>query len=297
VKPKDILTALQATPLKLQPGDKVWIVSAEGLKPRDVRASHAAEDALRRVVSQRDKATLVESTAPALAALLDSYETKPFAEIPDQDLIKAARTAGATKLVLYYAKSLAAPGPGAPPFLPPPQAEESMSLEIRVMDVASGKEIAAAELSTAPAAPAAQAASERAYPLRVTDPEYISRPDVPKVKKDPNLLGRRYRAFTRFSDELGPQGLYDNPGYQAWTRTNDQLGPFPFYSGDSTLMIVTTTPPNARVFVNGQDAALTPCWLPLEEGDKVVIVKDGFINEEFRVPVERQAFHIDLRPR
>ena len=131
----------------------------------------------------------------------------------------------------------------------------------------------------------------------MTDPEYVSRPDVTKPKKESDLLGRRYRAFTRFSDELGPQGLYDNPGYQEWTRTNDQLGPFPFYTGEPTLLMITTTPPNARVFVNGQDTALSPCWLPLEEGDKVVIVKEGFINEELRVPAERQTFHIDLRPR
>ena len=298
-KPKDILTMLQAAPLKLQGGDKVWVVSAEGYKPRDVRATHIADEALRRVVAERDKATVINGNVPVLAVVLERYQTAALAEIPDEDLIKAARTAGVTKVLVFKATSLAAPAPGAPPFLPPPSGEEPMSVVARVIDVASGKVTAVAEVRTTPAPPVAESevSTKREYPLRVTDPEYISRPDVQKPKKDSNLLGRRFRAYTRFNDNLGPQGLYDNPGYQEWTRTNDQLGPFPFYSGDATLMMITTTPPSARVFVNGMDTALTPCWLSLEEGDKVVLVKEGFIQEEFRVPADRQAFHIDLRPR
>jgi hypothetical protein len=120
---------------------------------------------------------------------------------------------------------------------------------------------------------------------------------VPNPVQESNLFGRRYRAFTRLSDKLGPEGLYDDQGYQEWTRINDQIGPEPFYSAEPTLMIITTTPTSARVFVNGMDCDVTPCWLPLEEGDKVVITKQGFIQEEFVVPEQRRTIHIDLRPR
>jgi len=165
-----------------------------------------------------------------------------------------------------------------------------------VIEVASGKVIAAVEANTAPAPVAAEAVSEtRAYPLRVTDPEYVSRPDVPKPKPESDLLGRRFRAYTRVNDQIGPEGLYNNPDYQNLTRFSDEVSPFPFYSGDSTMVMITTTPPNARVFVNTQDTALTPCWLPLEEGDKVVLYKEGYIQEEFRVPAKRGAIHINLR--
>lgn len=295
-KPKDIFSAFQTVALKIQSGDKVWVVSTEGKKPRDVRATHFAEEALRRIVTQRDKATLVESTTPALTALLELYLMKPLEEIPESDLVTAARTAGVTKILCFRARSVAPPEAVSPPFVTTTVTEEPMCVEARTIDVASGKVVAVAQVSTAPA-PVAEPRAARAYPFRITDPQYRSRPDVPKPKEDANLLGRRFRAFTKFNDQLGPDLLYNNPDYDAWCRKNDQLGPFPFYSAEPTFMLITSTPPNARVFVNNQDKALTPCWLPLEEGDHVVIFKEGYIQEEFRVPAKRQAFHVDLRPR
>ena len=294
-RPKDIFSALQNASLKLQPGDKVWVVSAEGYKARDVRDTRAAEDAFRRIVTQRDKATVVAGNLPALAAVLERYQTETAALITDDDLVKAARTAGVTKVIVFKAVGLAPTEAGAP-FIAPTAAENPMSVEARVIDVASGKVIAAVEAGTAPAPVAAEAASgTRAYPLRVTDPEYVSRPDVPKAKPESDLLGRRFRAYTRVNDQIGPAGLYNNPDYQNLTRFSDEVSPFPFYSGDSTMFMITTTPPNARVFVNTQDTALTPCWLPLEEGDKIVLYKEGYIQEEFRVPAKRGAIHVNLR--
>jgi hypothetical protein len=260
-----------------------------------VRDTHAAKDALRRIATERDKTTVVPGNLPALAALLDRHEAESAALITDDDLIKAARAAGVTKVVVFKATGLALAEAGTP-FIAPKEAEGPMAVEARVLDVASGKVIAAAAANTAPAPAAAEApAGTRAYPLRVTDPEYISRPDVPPAKPEQNLLGRRFRAYTRVNDEIGPQGLYDNADYQNLTRFSDEVSPFPLYSADSTMMMITTTPPNARVFVDNQDTALTPCWLPLEEGQKVVLYKEGYIQEEFRVPAKRGAIHINLR--
>ncbi len=288
-KDKGVLASLQSVPLKLQAGDKVWVVPAEGLKPRDARVVRNAEEALRRLVVQRDKAVLLDGSAPPLAETLSQFQARPAAEIPDADLVAAARKAGATKVVVFRAVA-------APP------ADEPAALIIRTLDASSGNVLAVAEVGSKPPAAAAPEAaapvqSGRAYPLRITDPEYVSRPDVAPAKQESKLFGRRWRAFSRFSDAVGPQGLYDDQNYQAWTRANDQLGPFPFYDVDTSQVIITTTPPNARVFVNEMDRGLTPCWLPIEYGDKVVLVKEGYIAEEFRVPEKKSSIHVDLRPR
>jgi hypothetical protein len=284
------------SPLKLHRRDKVWIVSGEGKYPRDVRASHEVDEVLRVFVTQREKASLVESIEPPLVAVLDMYQTR--SELPYNDMVLAARTVGATKILVCWATSFGAPSSSRAPFLPPTSDGQTIGCEVRLIDVATGNVTAVAEIAQTPPDTEALLEKEAAkYDPKRKGPGFSPPDTAPTPKPEPDKLGRAWRKLSRFSDAVGPQGIYDDSNYEKFMRGTEDIGsPFPVYTGDSTMLVITSTPSNARVYVNGSDMGLTPCWLPLEEGQKVVILKDGYFPEKFRVGVERRALHFDLRP-
>jgi len=299
--------SIDTTKLQIFPTDKVWVVNIQGGKNTDEVFQATLEDALISALTGYQKCAVVERDTDIVRNLYLEHQESKDLDIKDDTLVKTGKLLNADKILAYRIMKVEKKGFNIlekafqTAFFMIESREVKrvrLALHLRVIDVVSGGILASGFV---------EESEENAlfydnpYPARTVGPissgryqGYAGGQKADSVTR----IGRAYRAYSNLSDDIGPQGIYQNRDWDEWARKNSyDLGPDILYSAGHSNIMLTSTPTNARVYVDGIEVGRTPMYFTQEMGDKISVYKIGYLVEELTVPPDRSAFHIILRPR
>ncbi|NOZ23878.1 MAG: PEGA domain-containing protein [Planctomycetes bacterium] len=299
--------SIDTTKLQIFPTDKVWIVNIQGGKNTDEVFQATLEDALISALTAYQKCAVVERDTDIVRNLYLEHQESKDLDIKDDTLVKTGKLLNADKILAYRIMKVEKKGfnilekafQTAFFMIEPSEIKRvRLALHLRVIDVASGAILASGFVEESEDN---SLFYDNPYPARTVGPissgryqGYSGNQKVDSVTK----IGRAYRTYSNLSDNLGPHGLYKNRDWDEWSRENSyKLGPDILYDATFSNILLTTTPSNARVYVDGVEVGKTPMYFSQEMGEKITVYKIGYLLEEFTVPPDRSAFHIILRPR
>ncbi|MEW6357052.1 MAG: PEGA domain-containing protein [Planctomycetota bacterium] len=299
--------SIDTAKLQIFPTDKVWVVNIQGGKNTDEVFQATLEDALISALTGYQKCAVVERDVDIVRNLFLEHQESKDLDIKDDTLVKTGKLLNADKILAYRIMKVEQKGFNILDkavqtlfFMVEPSEVKQvrLALHLRVIDVASGGILASGFV---------EESEENAlfydnpYPARTVGPLSSGRYQGYSSDQKPDSvtqIGRAYRAYSNLSDKLGPHGLYENRDWDEWSRKNSyNLGPDILYDATHSVILLTSVPSNARIYVDDIEVGKTPMYFSQEMGDKIAVYKEGYLLEEFTVPPNRSAFHIVMRPK
>jgi len=108
--------------------------------------------------------------------------------------------------------------------------------------------------------------------------------------------GVAYRKLLKAVAVVDLETLLTAGWYRTYQRLSDKIGLDTLYEYEPGMVIVTSSPAHAHVFLGTKQAGVTPLAVNAEEGDEITVHKPGYRLARFRVPVGHCSVHAYLRP-
>ena len=298
--------SLDTTKVQIFPKDRVWVVNIQGGKNTDEVFQATLEDALISSLTSYKKCGIVERDTDIVRNLMIEHQESKELDIKDDTLVKTGKLLNADKILAYRIMKVEEKGFGilekalqATLFMLQPSEVKQvrLALHLRVIDVPTGGVISSGYVEESEENTLFY---DNPYPMRSTGTLSSGRYQGYGGRKKTDTvtqIGRAYRAYSNLSDNISPEGIYNNRDWDEWAREVNKIGLDTLYAADASTIVITSTPANAHVFVNGLDKGRTPVYMSREDGDRIVLYKIGYLMEQLTVPPNRSAFHVNLRPK
>lgn len=298
--------SLDTAKIQIFPSDKVWVVNIQGGKNTDEVFQATLEDALISSLTGYKKCGVVERDTDIVRNLYLEHQESKELDIKDDTLVKTGKLLSADKILAYRIMKVEEKGFNilekalqAAFFMV--EASEvkqvKLALHLRVIDVRTGGVISSGYVEESEQNTLFY---DNPYPMRSTGSVSSGRYQGYAGREKPDSvtqIGRAYRVYTNLMDNISPDGLYKNRDYDEWAREVNKIGPDTLYDADASMVLLTTTPTGAHVFVNDIEQGKTPMYFSREMAEKISIYKMGYLLEELTVPPGVSAFHVNLRPK
>jgi len=301
---KNIGRKLDPAKLLIYPYDRVLVLNIQGGKETDALFEAEVEKVLCSVLIRKGRCSIVGKKTKGVQNLLKQHAASKALDLSDELILRTAKAVNADKVLTYRILKIEKDKTGRMGegtqrlIMTRPKAAQGiqLALSLKVIDVGAGTIVAGGTIRERGKGTVFY---DMPYPRKIIEPESFGKqkPTEERQLEKIENIGRSYRKYMRWSDRIGLHSLYNDMKWNEWGKKSDQFGPHTLYSTGPGEVLITTTPSNAYVYLNGRLIGKTPLYWNLDEDDKITIYKDGYHIEELRVPPGNSAFHINLRPK
>ncbi len=107
---------------------------------------------------------------------------------------------------------------------------------------------------------------------------------------------RGYHKFVKISEIVSLNGLVRAGWYRRYAKISDRLDFHVLKEYMESEVVVTSTPVGCGVFLGENFAGVTPTTVMADEGDELVLRKDGYVEERFKILPRYSSIHVNLIP-